>query len=380
VNDIIQKMEQKLKDRAQRKNLRELTIRPSLIDFFSNDYLGLSRSGALRKEIETKYRDIKDPKAGATGSRLLSGNSPEAMALEAHLASLFQAEKSLLFNSGYNANLAILSAVPQKGDTIIYDEFIHASLKDGARLSLAHHYTFRHNNMADLEKKIKKATGNIYVIVESVYSMDGDICPLPEIISICQNYKARIILDEAHSTGVSGFNGSGMATELKLHREIFARIFTFGKAIGVHGACIAGPAILINYLINFARPFIYTTALPIHTLTSIRSSFDHLQKNLHLQQVLNKKISFFKEVINKKNTSSCKIIDSKSSIQAIIVRGNEEVIRLAEKVRDHGYDVRPILSPTVKEGQERLRICLHVYNSEEEIKGLTDCIYKYLKS
>jgi 8-amino-7-oxononanoate synthase len=368
-------MEQKLQARAAKNNLRTLSLDQPLIDFISNDYLGLARSEELKKDIQRASSDYRNGMTGATGSRLLSGNSAFAMNLEAKLGSIFLAEECLLFNSGYNANLSILSAVPQRGDTIIYDENIHASLKDGARLSLANHFSFRHNNLSDLEKKISKAKGNVFVVVESVYSMDGDVCPLEHILNLCQQYKSEVILDEAHSTGVYGENGSGLACELNLHREIFARVFTFGKAIGVHGACIAGSSILKKYLINFSRPFIYTTALPLHTLISIQCSFDHIGKYPHIQQLLKNKISLFRKEMETKSGRKIMINNTHSSIQALIVPGNENVINLAEKIRSNGFDVRPILSPTVKEGQERLRICLHVYNSEEEIKGLVETIY-----
>ncbi|CAN5600823.1 pyridoxal phosphate-dependent aminotransferase family protein [soil metagenome] len=374
VNDLILRMKQKLEERIKNKNIRTLKVDLPLIDFISNDYLGLARSKELKKSIEDTFSEFENGKNGATGSRLLSGNSTYAMELEAKLSSIFQAEKFLLFNSGYNANISILSAVPQRGDTIILDELIHTSLKDGARLSMANHFSFRHNDLADLEKKILRAKGKVFVVAESIYSMDGDICPLPQIIDLCKQNKAELILDEAHATGVQGENGNGLACELNLHQEIFARIYTFGKAMGVHGAGIAGSSTLINYLINFARPFIYTTALPLHALISIQCAFDHLQKNPHLQQNLANKISFFRNEAEAKLNTNSMIKESSTAIQAIIVPGNENVINKAEKIRHKGFDVRPILSPTVKLGQERLRICLHVHNSEEEIKSLVEVL------
>jgi 8-amino-7-oxononanoate synthase len=184
--------------------------------------------------------ELDDAASGSTGSRLLSGNSELAMKLEAKLAATFRSQATLLFNSGYAANLAVLSSIPQKDDTIIYDELSHASIKDGARLSLAKKYSFRHNDMSDLERKISRSTGRVYVVVESVYSMDGDSCPLRELTQLSKKLGFTIILDEAHTTGVSGPRGSGVSVEFDLHDQIDIRIYTFGKAMGACGACVAG--------------------------------------------------------------------------------------------------------------------------------------------
>ncbi|HEY8401281.1 MAG TPA: pyridoxal phosphate-dependent aminotransferase family protein [Cytophagaceae bacterium] len=362
----MERLKQKLQQRLEEGNYRSLTVSENLTDFFSNDYLGLSRNEELKKIIEAKSNNLGWSN-GATGSRLLSGNSQYIMFLESKLARLFQAESCLVFNSGYNANLSILSSVPQKGDTIIYDELIHASLKDGARLSFADRYSFKHNNIADLEAKLQKATGKVFVVAETVYSMDGDFCPLKELTQLCEQYHAYLILDEAHSTGVFGKDGNGLICEAGLHDKVFARIYTFGKGMGVHGACIAGSQLLIDYLVNFARPFIYTTALPYHSYASIESAFDYLKHNGTLQSRLKNIIAYFKlrfeQEINKKDI----LIGSDSSIQVLKIRGNKEAKELAAYLRSEGMDVRAILAPTVKAGEERLRICLHVYNTEEEI-------------
>jgi 8-amino-7-oxononanoate synthase len=370
MRSIEQKLEAKLRQRISQDNLRKLTFACHKKDFCSNDYLGLATHAALHRQIQQAYGQLADPQNGSTGSRLISGNNQYALELEEQLAGIFKAEKALIFNSGYNANTAILSSVPQKGDTIVYDEYIHASLKEGARLSFASRYSFRHNNMKDLERKLSKASGEKFIVAESVYSMDGDFAPLEELLDICQKYNAHLIWDEAHSTGIWGTHGSGIAAEKGLQSQIFARVYTFGKAMGVHGACIAGSAVLIHYLINFARSFIYTTALPMHSLVSIQEAFGFIKTHTELKNLLINRIDFFTNQLVKYPLLKDHWIESRSAIQAISIGGNALTKNIASKLQEAGFDVRAILSPTVKEGEERLRICLHVYNTENDICAL----------
>ena len=360
-------LERLLNSKKETDSFRQLKIVHGLIDFSSNDYLGLANSKELFEVIQQELEKIKPPYNGSTGSRLLSGNSELSEELEAKLGKIFHSERTLLFNSGYIANLAVLSSLPQRGDTIIYDELAHACIKDGARLSLASRFSFKHNDLNDLEEKIKRSKGNIFIVVESIYSMDGDECPLEELTELTEKYNATLILDEAHSTGSHGENGSGLAVQKKLEDKIAVRVYTFGKAMGVHGACVAGDKTLINYLINFARPFIYTTAMPPHSLISIRCAFDFLQQNIDRQKMLQTNIKLFLDGIEKTRLNR---VNSRSAIQNVIVPGNSEVKKLATFLQENGFDCRPILSPTVKEGSERIRICLHSFNSDEEISKL----------
>lgn len=359
---IQQWIDKKLDERRTEGLCRELKTENNLIDFVSNDYLGMARSEELFDLIKKKTENITQKRNGASGSRLLGGNSAYIEQVEHLLSTIFKSESALIFNSGYSANTALLSAIAQRGDTILYDELSHASIKDGARMSLAKRFSFLHNDLYDLEKKIKHATGRIFIVVESIYSMDGDVCPLREISDLARKYDAAIIVDEAHSTGIMGEDGSGMAVSSNLHEQCLARIYTFGKAMGVHGACVAGSASLIKFLINFARPFIYTTSLPPHGIASIDAAFELLHEHTDLQHTLQEKISLFKSRIT---------TNSSSAIQPIIVPGNANVKSLAIKLQYAGYDVRPVLSPTVREGTERLRIILHTYNSNSEIENLT---------
>jgi 8-amino-7-oxononanoate synthase len=351
--------------------LRSLQVAsPGLIDFTSNDYLGLARSEKLFQLIQDRLIERPGPINGSTGSRLLSGNSELAEQTETELTSVFNGEAALLFNSGYTANLAVLATIPQRNDTILYDELAHACMKDGARLSHARHWSFKHNDLSDLEIKLNKATGSVFVAVESVYSMDGDLAPLQQLVELTGRYGATLMVDEAHSTGAFGPGGAGLGVALGLENKIGIRIYTFGKAMGVHGACVIGSRALREYLINYARPFIYTTALPMHSILSISSAFRFLRDNLGLQDTLKERIALFKQRL----TGTIEKVDSESAIQCIIIPGNERVKSAAAYLKNHGFDIRPILSPTVPVGRERIRICLHAFNSMQEVKQLAEVL------
>lgn len=367
-----------LKDRLNRQltlrkvnqSFRRLTLNNNLIDFSSNDYLGFSRSAELTEVIKAKEVNTN----GATGSRLLSGNAAYTEAVEKKLAGIFHSEKALIFNSGYTANIAVFSSLPQRGDTILYDELCHASIKDGARLSLAKKHSFKHNDIADLENKLKKAVGNIFVAVESVYSMDGDSCLLAEVVNLSSQYNAYIILDEAHTTGIIGANGGGLSREMGLEDKLLIRVYTFGKGMGVHGAAVCCSKLVADYLINFARPFIYTTALTPHSIASIEGAFDYLIRHEDLQHKLREHISYFNQLFDQRIGSKLTKISNDHPIQAILIPSNNAVNAAAQHLKTSGYDVRPILSPTVKEGEERLRICLHTFNTSDDISGLIDSL------
>ena len=275
----------------------------------------------------------------------------------------------MIFNSGYDANLGFFSCLPAKGDLIFYDEMVHASIRDGIRLSNAESFSFLHNNVYALKHKIstvlstRKDVKRIFISLETIYSMDGDIAPVQEFVDLCKVNNYYLVADEAHATGVYGEKGEGMIASLGLEEYFFARLYTFGKAPGVHGAAICGTKILKEYLVNFCRPFIYSTALPPHSVAAIDASYQ-LLPGLNFERESLKKISaLFSECMNESGHAF-------SPIKTIIIPGNNEVRRAADMLRQKGFDVRPILSPTVAKGSERLRICLHAFNSEEEVKNL----------
>lgn len=362
-------LKEALDKRKETNSFRTLKVKNESIDFSSNDYLGFSSTGLLHAKIlEFNQTQPKKIIEGSTGSRLITGNSAIVESLEELIAVYHNAESALLFNSGYDANVGLFSSVPQRGDTIFYDELVHASIRDGIRLSYANAYSFRHNDIAHLKELFKLAKGTVYIAVESVYSMDGDMAPLNDLVELCEWGSANLIVDEAHATGVFGPYGKGCVSEKMVEKKVFARVHTYGKAMGAHGAAVVGSKLLRDYLINFARSFIYTTALPYHSLIAIRCAYALLTENEEIIASLHSNIKFFNTLMTAK--SQIQIIKSNSSIQSIIIPGNEEVKKIAGTIQNSGFDVRPIMSPTVPSGKERLRICIHAFNNEEEIKGV----------
>ncbi|MEL6923840.1 MAG: 8-amino-7-oxononanoate synthase, partial [Bacteroidota bacterium] len=374
-------LRKRLEKRAHNQSLRELTLQKGRIDFCSNDYLGFAKNEQLRKLSAdadlTKVGATSVLPNGSTGSRLISGHSALAAVLESELAEFHQAEAALLFNSGYDANMGLLSCLTGRHDTIIYDSLAHASIRDGIRLAAARSFSFQHNDLTDLEKKLGKATGHILVVVESVYSMDGDEAPLAAIADLCTQFDAALIVDEAHATGVFGTMGQGLVQQLGLERRVWARVHTFGKALGSHGAAVLGSSDLKQYLINYSRPLIYTTALPPHSLLAIRAGYALLRQRDWTTQ-LHARIDLFLKGLSPNIRRQ--FISSRSPIQSWVLGGNEQTKAAARSLQAHGFDVRAILHPTVPKGSERLRICLHRFNTPEEIKGLLTAIHQYSKT
>ena len=419
-------------DRRQREGtLRALSNTASsatsspLIDFSSNDYLGLSRCPEQHHRVETAYKQFmqtssqsQGPLLGATGSRLLSGDSSLARTLETSLALIHNRSAALLFNSGYDANLSVLSSLPfsdDGDDVIIMDELVHNSLVMGVRMGRMKQenvFMFQHNNIDDLKQvlqhvqKRSTSTPTVLIVIESVYSMDGDIAPMKDILDLAGHTGAQVIVDEAHGLGVYGCSnlhdmslesqlnrgisqnwgndnmaggvGALAALNLEQHPALLCSIHTFGKAAGCHGAVVAASNTVISYLVNYARPFVYSTALPPHSLISIQQSYESMmseegerrrKKVFHFVRLFRQEMerglsSFGKE-------SKFELLPSPSPIQAVIVPGNERCISICKDLRDvNRFDVYPIRSPTVPKGKERIRIILHAHNREEEVNAL----------
>ncbi|MEE4001747.1 pyridoxal phosphate-dependent aminotransferase family protein [Tenacibaculum sp. FZY0031] len=364
------KLYQKIIQREAQNSLRKLGKKKSPIDFSSNDYLGFAKSEILFDKTHQFLVDNNSKINGATGSRLLSGNHKLYTVVEKQLAKLHNSETSLIFNSGYDANIGFFASVPQRGDIVLYDELIHASIRDGIQLSNAKSFKFKHNDTKDLEEKILRFTQNndseIYVITESVFSMDGDSPDLIAMSQIIQKHaNVHFVIDEAHALGVFDF---GLIQKLQLENNIFARIITFGKGLGCHGAAILGSEQLQQYLVNFARSFIYTTGLSPHALATIKIAYEELAFSNSLEK-LQENIQHF---ISESNRLQLNFIESTSAIHCCIISGNEHVKSMALQLQQQGFEVKPILSPTVPTNQERLRFCLHAYNSKEEITNVLE--------
>lgn len=332
----MQELKERLNHRISRGIYRTLSLGKEIVDFASNDYLGFARSKELLENIKNAIALVSQ--VGSTGSRLLTGNTTESEHLEEEIAHFHHAQAGLLFPTGYTANLALLSAIARREDTILYDKQAHASLRDGIVLSRAKNHAFHHNDCHHLFELLKKTHKPAMVCIESLYSTDGSLAPLKEIVSLCEQFHAKLIVDEAHATGVFG---KGLTVQAGVENQIFARIHTFGKALGVQGAIVLGSPLLREYLINFARPFIYSTAPSLIHLASIRCAYALLEK-------ANTSISRLQAL--------CAFAGMKTAIQAIKATN---VKKLSQELLKRGFDVRPLVYPTVPEGEECLRLTLH---------------------
>lgn len=364
---------QKLQQREQNNALRKLPISNNLVDFASNDYLGFANSEKIFNQTHQYLLENNLKINGATGSRLISGNHNLYQIAEDFIANFHQSQTALIFNSGYDANVGFFSSVPQRNDIILYDELCHASIRDGIQMSNAKSYKFQHNDFNHLEKVIisQLETRNskpetFYVVTESVFSMDGDAPNIEELVSLCEKYNCYLVIDEAHALGVFGDSGEGLIQYQGLQDKVFARIMTFGKGLGCHGAAILGSQELKSYLVNFARSFIYTTGLSPHSVVTILIAYQYLKSEKEAILKLKNNIQFFNQEKLQVGLKPM-FVYSKSAIQCAIIPGNEKVKSIANKLQENGFDVKAILSPTVPEGQERLRFCLHSYNSQKEI-------------
>lgn len=374
-------LSQKLQQREVNNSLRQIAVPNDLTDFSSNDYLGFANNENIFDATHQYLLQENLKINGATGSRLISGNHAVYQEAENLITHFHHSESALIFNSGYDANVGFFSAVPQRNDVILYDALSHASIRDGILMSPAKAYKFGHNDLEDLEKKLKNINFNdkinVFIVTESVFSMDGDSPMLEELVQLSDKYNCYLVIDEAHALGVFGDKGQGLVQSLGLQNQVFARIITFGKGLGCHGAVILGSQDLKNYLVNFARSFIYTTGLSPHAVATILLSYQHLE-------IESKAIATLKENINHFNREKHILglkplfVRSKSAIQSAIIPGNEHVKNIAKQLQEKGFNVKAILSPTVPQRQERLRICLHSYNSKEEITAVLQNLANFL--
>lgn len=364
-----QSVSKTLDNLAKNYVLTELAFFEGKTDFNSNDYLGVvtTHAGEAAASPETHF-------LGSKGVRLLSGNYPIHVNFEKWLADYYEAEAAITFSSGYAANSGFLAAVAQRGDTILYDEIIHASMRDGIRLSFANAHSFKHNNIEHLRKRISNAKGSVFVVIESLYSMDGDIPDMEAICDLCDETGAFLVVDEAHSTGIYGKEGQGLLYEKGIHKRVFARIYTFGKGIGRKGAAIVGSKALIQFLTNRCRTFIYSTSLApmdIHYLWQAMLAV----KDMKAERKRWRELSEYANQLFVK-IPNVRFIPNDSPLKAIIIGHGNAVDILLEILRFKGMALRLIVSPVVPMGTERLRVVLHSFNTEAEI----DTLYEILTS
>lgn len=353
-----------LDQRKQENTFRALSSPTEGIDFSSNDYLGLSKSAWIAQRVNEYTSNIyKNYNFGATGSRLLTGQSQLIEDVENLISDYHQTESALLFSSGYMANLGTISTLARKGHIIFYDKNIHASIYQGIKLSEATSYSFEHNLLEELESLVQNHLAKFrYVVIESMYSMDGDSICKPELLSICKKNNLILIVDEAHAIGIYGKKGQGMfSTE-----EAAIRIVTYGKALGYHGAAVLTNNLIRDYLINYCKSFIYTTAPSLTDLLRIKCSYEYLYIYDNQRIKLVNLINYFTTKYANNHTN----ITGEGPIFGYITRNASKAKNLAKTLQESGINIKPIVYPTVEKGMERLRINLHSYNTFEEIDFL----------
>lgn len=372
MSNIQQYLVDQLEIRRKNGLLRSLQHVDHFIDFCSNDYLGLAKNDELNqliiKDFENWLEQNKGqlPINGSTGSRLISGNNSLIENFEHACAHMHQAESALLFGSGFEANLGLLSSISQEDHIVFCDQLLHASIIDGIRLGKGKKIIFKHNDWETLALELAQYPNQTkWVVVESIYSMDGDRAPLQKLIELKQLYDFELIIDEAHSGGVYGHLGAGLVQELGLIDQVFARVITFGKAWGNAGAVVLGSQALRQYLINFARSFIYSTApTPAH-ISALITTLHFIQQQNELREKLKNNITFFQEHITHPHWGK-----SQSAIQTFLVPGNQEVRRIAHIAQEKGYGLKPIVYPTVPKGEERIRITLSALTQKQDMLDL----------
>jgi 8-amino-7-oxononanoate synthase len=340
------------------------------IDLSSNDYLGLSSHPRL---LEAAKRAIERWGMSSSASRLLSGDLELHHQLEEQVAIFKDQKKALVYNSGYQANIGIISSLCQKGDVIFSDRLNHASIADGILLSGARFFRFGHNDMDHLELLLKKERNKFkeaLIITETIFSMDGDRCPLKEIVRLKEKYNCRLLLDEAHATGIFGKQGGGLAEEEGLGAKVDLIMGTFSKALGSFGAYIAGPKKIIDYLINSSRSFIYSTALPPPVIAANLVSLDLIKKEAFRRRRLLENADYFRKQLHKRGL---RVLGS-SQIIPFVVGENQQAVALSQGLQDRGYWVLPVRPPTVPAGQARLRFSLTYYHDREILDRLVDDI------
>lgn len=325
-------------------------------DFASNDYLGLAESVRLAAAVAAAVE--RGVPVGAGGSRLLRGNHPEHEALEAEAAEFFGSERMLYFGSGYAGNVAVLSTLPQRGDLIVYDELIHASAHAGMAEGRAQTVAVAHNDVGAFDDAIAKwrqagGMGHPWIVVESLYSMDGDRAPLRELADVAERHDGFLYVDEAHATGVYGCQGRGFAVELE-GRDYVVTLHTCGKALGASGALVGGRRVLCDYLVNLARPFIYATAPSPLQAASVREALRVLADEPQRREKLHSLIA----LANKLPSNRLGMTGSGTQILPIMVGDNARAVRIAERMQVAGFDVRAIRPPTVPMGTARLRVSI----------------------
>ena len=368
-NALATRVRARLADLGSQGLLRRLRP-PAGLDLASNDYLGLATHPRIvRRMAEAVTRQG----CGSTGSRLLRGHRECFTGIERRFAEFKRAERSVYFSSGYLANLGVLSTLPEAGDVVFSDERNHASLIDGLRLSRARRVVFPHNDAGRLAQLLSDddGSGQRFVVVESLFSMDGDFAPLADYAAICRETGAALVVDEAHAVGVYGDDGSGLIRARGVEDDVLLSVNTAGKALGVAGAFVAGPAWVIDYLEQRARSFVFSTAPPPALTAALNASLDAIAAEPERRATLDARVAF---VRTRLSDIGVPLPADPSQIIPIVVGENDAAVALAETLQDQGFDVRAIRPPSVPPGTARLRVSVNIGLSEGELGRFVDAL------
>lgn len=370
--------ERALKALERRGRLRTLTPR-SGVDFSSNDYLGLAASAELAEAVARALD--RGVAVGAGGSRLLRGNDPEHEALETEAARVFGAESCLYFGGGFLANYALFSTLPARGDLVVHDTLIHASVLDGVRAGKAAVAAAAHNDVAAFDDAIRDwrengGTGRPWIAVESLYSMDGDTAPLEDLAAVARRHDGVLVIDEAHATGVLGPQGRGLGHALEGAPDVIS-LHTCGKALGTTGALVLAPRVIRDYLVNRARPFIYATAPSPLMAASVRAALDLVQGEAGAQR--RERLASLVAFAGREMARKLGIEASGTHIQPIVLGADERAVSVAKALIAEGFDIRAVRPPTVPEGTARLRLSLTLNAGEEATARLVEALVRALQ-
>ncbi len=340
----------------------------TLVNFAANDYLGLTEDPDIRRQVCT----ADDATFGSGAAHLISGHHLHHHLLEDELADWLRVERVLLFSTGYMANMAVQQALMQRGDTLIHDKLNHASLLDGAHLSDATLKRYPHRDITVLEKRLQAAEGQTMIVTDGVFSMDGDMAPLPDILELKEKHDAWLLVDEAHAFGVLGEHGRGTFEHFGLQAdEDTLRVGTLGKAFGVFGAFVAGSQIAIDALINLARPWIYTTALPPANAMAARIALKKVQQADAARDHLRTLVHHFRQGAESLGLT---LWDSETPIQPVILGDAATAVAWSRALFEKGFHVPAIRPPTVPKGSARLRITFSARHTLEDISRLLDAL------
>lgn len=378
MKELREQLEEDLRRLRKEELYRQLRI-PSGVDFSSNDYLGFSRDPGFRQEwLERLQSRLCQEAFSAPASRLLRGHTPYHEEVEQRLAAFKGSDRALLFPSGYQANVGLLTALLEPSDRVLSDRYNHASIIDGLRLSRCQKVIFPHLHLEAVRSILARPHphGRTFLVTESLFSMEGDIAPLDEYASLAEQYGAYLIVDEAHATGVFGAErGSGLVERFGVESRCLATLSTLGKAFGLWGAFVAGPSWLVDYLVNRCRTFIFTTAVPPLLLAGVETALERIGRRPELRQRLLREAGRLRERLREKGVPG---VGGEGPLVPVVLGESRRALQVAAALQERGLDVRAIRPPTVPPGTARLRISVHADHRPEEIDRLVQTLEETL--